>query len=340
MSRIRIAALLLLGAASPLAAQAPAPTAWTLASGSYTVYGHTIYLATKVLVPRIVYDTAQRLDSARMVDSVRAAASEHRGLAAGMSAWPADSYCSGPLSGTMQPLEPRHLLTRIQLAARCDFRLVIVPPRRLLTTNGRTTGVFSVDSARRLVDRYAEALPADTIRKYRGTILGLNLADDYSCAKCWGGQKVTQAQVAEWAAYARAKLPGIPLGVRVTPDWVGREPSLGPLLDYAWAQYHTRKGDAAEFYDENAADARRLGLALVMGVNVEDCYGPGTTACSAEDLLHYGTMAVSHPASCAFINWRYDEATWAREDVRSAWDSLLAIARGRASRECRRTGEA
>ena len=339
MSRTRIAALLLC-AAGPLTAQAQAPaparTAWILASGDYTVYGHTLYVATRVLVPRIVYDTAHRLDSARLVDSVRAASSEHRGLAAGMSAWPADAYCDGPLSGAMQPLEPRHLLARIQRAARCDFRLVIVPPRRFLTTSGTTRGVFSVDSARRLMDRYAEALPADTIRKYRETILGLNLGDDYGCADCWGGQKVTQAQIAEWAAYARTRLPGIPLGVRVTPDWVARAPSLGPLLDYAWAQYHTRKGGAREFYGENAELARRLGLELVMGVNVEDCYGVGTTACSAADLLEYGTLAVSHPASCAFINWRYDEETWARPDVRAAWDSLLAIARGRPTRECRR----
>ncbi len=77
-----------------------------------------------------------------------------------------------------------------------------------------------------------------------------------------------------------------------------------------------------------------------MGVNVEDCYGIGTTACSAADLLEYGTLAVSHPASCAFINWRYDEETWARPDVRAAWDSLLAIARGRPARECRRAGAA
>ncbi|HZW06339.1 MAG TPA: hypothetical protein VFF65_04380, partial [Phycisphaerales bacterium] len=234
------------------------------------------------------------------------------------------------------PLEPHQLLARVQLAARCSFRLVIVPPRRRLTTSGTTVGVFSVDSAERLMDRYAAVLPADTIRKYRSTILGLNLADDYGCDECWGGRKITQAEVARWAKYAREKLPGIPLGVRVTPDWVARDPALAPLLDYAWAQYHTRKGDAGAFYDGSAALARSLGLRLVMGVNVEDCYGVGTAACSAADLVRYGTMAVSHPASCAFINWRYDPETWAREDIREAWAGLLAIARGRAAEECRR----
>lgn len=59
---------------------------------------------------------------------------------------------------------------------------------------------------------------------------------------------ITQAQIAEWAAYARAKLPGLPLGVRKTADWVAAYPSLAPLLDYTWAQYHTRRGAAAAYF--------------------------------------------------------------------------------------------
>lgn len=338
MSRPCSALLLLLGLASAGAAQAPNPAAWTLALGDFTIYGHTNYNPTVILLPRIVYDTARGVDSARVVDSVRAAAKKAGGLAAGLSAWPTDSYCGGPVSAAMQQVDPRALLGRIQLGARCGVRLVIVPPRRLLTTNGQAAGLFSADSAKRLVDRYAAVLPADTLRKYRATILGLNLADDYGCTTCWGGQAITQAQIAEWAVYARTKLPGVPLGVRVTPDWVAAHPPLAPVLDYAWAQYHTRKGDAQAYYDKAATVAQRLGLRVVMGVNVHDCYGVGTIACAAADLVRFGTLAVSHPASCAFINWRYDEATWQRAEIREAWDGLLAVARGRGAEECRRVG--
>jgi hypothetical protein len=73
-----------------------------------------------------------------------------------------------------------------------------------------------------------------------------------------------------------------------------------------------------------------------MGVNVEDCYGVGTDACTAEDLIRFGTIAVSHPASCAFLNWRYEETTWQTTDIRAAWDRLLLLARDRDARECRR----
>jgi hypothetical protein len=276
------------------------------------------------------------LDSTRVVDSVALAKKNAAGFAAGLSAWPTDAYCSGPVTATMQQVDPRVLLDRLRLAARCNVRLVLVPPRRLLTVSGRPGDVFSVDSARRLTDRYAALLPPDTLRKYRATILGLNLADDYGCERCWGGRAITQAEIAEWAAYTRTRLPGIPLGVRVTPDWVEAHPPLARQLDYAWAQYHTRKGDARAYYDRAAAVAERLGLRVIMGVNVQDCYGVGTRPCSAADLVRFGTLALSHPASCAFVSWRYDEATWARAETRQAWAALFRAAEERGAEECSR----
>src|SRR5689334_8605442 len=129
-----------------------------------------------------------------------------------------------------------------------------------------------------------------------------------------GGRAVTQVQIAAWAAYARTRLPGLPLGVRVTPDWVQAYPALAPLIDYTWAQYHTRKGDAQKYFDGAASGAAKLGLGIVMGVNVEDCSGGGTAPCTAAELTTYGTIAVTHPASCAFLSWRYEEATWSNAD--------------------------
>jgi hypothetical protein len=277
-------------------------------------------------------------DSARVMDSVRAVR-KSASFPIGLSAWPTDFYCAGPMSATIQQMSPKEVLERIQLAARCGVRLVLVPPRRLLTEGEQQRGVFSVDAAKRLTDRYAEALPPDTISKYRSTILGLNLGDDYGCEDCWGGRAITQEQIAQWASYTRAKLPGIPLGVRVTPNWVEEYPPLAPLIDYTWAQYHTRKGDPKGYFDRAATIADRLGLRVMMGVNVKDCYGVGTNPCTVEDLVRFGRMALSHPESCAFINWRYDEKTWTRADIREAWQGLLDVAqaRGRGAQECRRS---
>ena len=338
MSRARIT-VLLLGLASPAVAQTGSPVAWTLTSGEFTIFGHTDYLPTLGLAPRVVYDTTRGVDSARVIDSVRASApapAGPAGLAAGLTSWPTSQYCAGIASATAGPLDPSDLLPRIQLAARCGVRLVLVFPRRLLTTNGQAVGPFSVDSARRATDRYAAVLRPDTLAKYRATLLGLNLADDYGCPECWGGKVITQAQIAEWAAYARVTLPGLPLGVRKTADWVAAYPALAPLLDYTWAQYHTRRGDAVRYFDDAAATAARLGLRVVMGVNVHDCDGAGTRPCDPAALARYGALAVNHPATCAFINWRYDEATWIKPEIRSVWDTLLAAAKARPAQECRR----
>jgi hypothetical protein len=262
---------------------------------------------------------------------------EHaRQFAIGMSTWPTEWYCSGPMSAAMQQVPPQEVLRRVQLASRCGVRLVLVPPRRMLTADGQPDGRFSIDMANRVIDKYARELPPDTLAKYRSTLLGFNLADDYGCLKCWGGKAITQAEIADWATYAREKLPGMPLGVRVVPEWVARDPKLAPLLDYAWAQYHTRKGDAKSYFDEAAAAAEKLGLRLVMGVKVKDCYGVGTNPCSADDLVRYGKMALDHPASCAFINWRYDEDTWKRADIREVWQGLVEMAKKRGAEECRR----
>jgi hypothetical protein len=342
MSRSTSILLLVLLAATPgpTGAQSAMTAGWTIPSGDYTIYGHTDYIPAVVVLPRLVWDTISRLDSARVVDSVRALERPvlRAGLAAGLSQWPGDFYCGGSGSAAMQSLAPDAVMKAIQLAGRCGLRLVIVPPRRFLTVSGRNPGIFSVDSARRLTDRYAAVLPPDSIRKYRDVILGFNLADDYGCVACWGGQVIRQSQIAEWADYARAKLPGVALGVRVEPSWVAAWPALAPKLDYAWAQYHTRKGEAQAYYDKNAATAAQLGIKVVMGVNVENCYGPDTAACSAADLERFGTIAVTHPGSCGFISWRYEPARWDDAEVRAVWDGLFGVARGRKAVGCGRAG--
>ena len=140
MSRSMSVLLLVLLAATPgpTRAQSATTAGWTIASGDYTIYGHTDYIPAILVLPRLVWDTTHGLDSARVVDSVRTIQKPvlRAGLAAGLSQWPEDLYCSGPSSAAMQPLGSEAVLNRLELAARCGMRLVIVPPRRFLTTNG------------------------------------------------------------------------------------------------------------------------------------------------------------------------------------------------------------
>ena len=81
-------------------------------------------------------------EGSRAADAPPAAKQERR-FAIGMSAWPTEWYCSGPMTATMQQVHPREVLKRIQLAARCGMRLFLVPPRRLLTEGKVANGRFS-----------------------------------------------------------------------------------------------------------------------------------------------------------------------------------------------------
>ena len=290
----------------------------------------------------VIAPTWARNTSGHVADSLRRttrsqAQAGPTGLAAGLANWPADMYCGGTATGAVQPLDPREVLDRVQLAARCGVRLVIIIPRRYLTTTHEVAGPFSLDQAKQATDRYASILPPDTLAKYRATLLGLNLADDYTCLRCWGGQEITQAELADWATYTRAKLPGLPLGIRHTPEWVAESPPLAASIDYVWAQYHAKRGDAKRYFAEAAEAAGRLGLRVVMGVNTHNCNGPGSGRCKPDDILRYGTTAIEHPGNCAFLSYRYDDA-WDRPEIRAAWDSLFALAKTRPTVDCRRGG--
>lgn len=258
-------------------------------------------------------------------------------FAIGLSQWPQTSYCTGPMTATMQPLDPSEVLPALRKAYACGFRVVVVPPRKFLTSTGAKDGPFQLANAKAATDAYARVLPADTLAKYHQVLLGFNLGDDYPCASCWGGAVITPAEIAAWASYTKPRLPGLPLGVRVLPSWAPASDPLWTWIDYAWAQWHQGKSATpGPWYDQAVIDARARGIRLVIGVNVADCGGNATPPCTSAELVKYGTLAVLHPGSCAMVNWMFDDATWQRADIRAAWDSLVTAAASRPAQECRR----
>jgi hypothetical protein len=255
------------------------------------------------------------------------------GLAVGMWNWPADSFCTGRVTATATGMSPSDVLKRVQKAASCGFRIVIVPPRRYITTQGTVGAPFSIDSAKKLSRAYATVLLPDTLKKYRTTILGFNLADDYGCASCWGGVTVTQSQIAAWAAYMRTLMPGLPLAVRVEPWWVEKVTNLAPLIDFTYGQYHTGKGDLATYFERVRASAARQGLKVIYGVNVKYCGGLGTSACTPTQLTTFGTAALAMP-TCAMLGWEWTGTTWT-STLRPIWATFVATGKAKSTTDCR-----
>jgi hypothetical protein len=248
-----------------------------------------------------------------------------RALASGFWNYPSTFCNSTGVTGATQVTSTSALLGHLQTARKCNVRLVIVPGRRFITVDGTTGSPLSLDSAKAFTDRMAKVLVPDTLRKYDPWIIGFNLGDDYGCDHCWGGVKVTQSQVASWASYVRQKIPGLRIGVRVEPTWV-QGSTLPELIDYAWAQYHTGKGDARTYFDKHSSLAKSLGIGLAMGVNVEDCGGNNTAPCTPTQVRTFMGMAAQYPDNCALLGWTYSSTTMEQTGMKEAWDYVLDLA--------------
>jgi hypothetical protein len=308
-------------------------------SASFTATGGTIsstglFTAGQTPGTYRVIASAQNIADTAAVDIVSAGG---RGLARGFWNYPS-TYCNASgVTASTQVTTTDDLLEHLQTARKCNVRLVIVPSRRLLTTTGTNRSPYSSDSARAYTDRMARVLVPDTLRKYDPYIIGFNLADDYGCAECWGGVKVTQSEIADWASYVRQKIPGLRIGVRVEPAWVQSSPALASLIDYAWAQYHTGKGDARTYFDKHAAIAKSLGIGLAMGVNLSDCGGAGTASCTPDQVRTFLGMAAEYPNNCALLGWTYSSSDMADTAMQSAFNYVLNLASQHGDVPCKRT---
>ena len=94
---------------------------------------------------------------------------EHaRQFAIGMSTWPTEWYCSGPMSAAMQQVPPPEVLP--PGPARLPLRSppgAWCPPAGCSPPIGQPDGRFSIDMANRVIStRYARELPPDTLAKY------------------------------------------------------------------------------------------------------------------------------------------------------------------------------
>jgi hypothetical protein len=303
-------------------------------TASFTATGGTItsaglYTAGQTTGSYRVIATSNGLaDTAAVSVAVTSAAPAGRSLAAGFWNYGmvSSTYCNSTgVTSSSQPTSTEALLAHLQDARKCNVRLVVVPGRKYITVGGTSGSPFSLTNAKAYTDRMAKVLVPDTLAKYAPWIIGFNLADDYGCAECWGGVKVTQSDIAAWASYVRAKVPGLRIGVRVEPTWV-QGSTLPGLIDYAWAQYHTGKGDARTYFDRHSSLAKSLGIALAMGVNVKYCGGAGTAPCTPTQIRTFMGMAAQYPDNCALLGWEYNTTAMAQTGMADAWDYVLKLA--------------
>jgi hypothetical protein len=263
----------------------------------------------------------------------------HEGIAFGPATLPPSKFTS-PFGATIYTAtDPVCLALHLAAARRVNARLFVSftgNETHMVDANG-----FSMTLWKQRVDRF-RGVPMDSYVA-DGTILGHFIMDEPSDPTNWGGKVVTQAEVEEMARYSKEIWPTMPTMIRTWPYYL--KGGQYPHLDAIRFHYLDRWKPLEDFLAKNMQDARDLGLAIVGGLNVlnggaKDSGIPGRAdkkfGMNASEIREWGTRFLQEPDLCAFILWEWDDAYFARPDIKAAIDDLAAQARALPVRECRK----
>jgi hypothetical protein len=191
-------------------------------------------------------------------------------------------------------------------------------------------GHFSLTKWKARVDLYKDTKLNTFIND--GTIIAHYMVDEPNDPTNWNGQPISGETLDEMARYSKSRYPNLPTIVRTYPTYLEQ---WGPYryLDGAWAQYVARKGDPDTFLAENVASAKRQGLSLVVGLNLQK--GTiGQTELSPSQLKAWGSALLGSSYPCAFISWHYDARYLTSGSMGDALDYLRGLAESHGTKSC------
>jgi hypothetical protein len=272
--------------------------------------------------------------------------------------------------GALRGLSTSSASSDLSYAKSKGIRIVVsLPGSRAGYTNSDKT--FNMSLWKQKMDAWRSQAALLETYYASGTILANYLVDEPDCSSCWGGKPITGAQAAEMSSYAKSILPDIPTIVRAVPAWFRKVGLTGNQVDLAWAQYegplHQPSANMTpeQFRDQNVADAKALGMGLIMGMNTLDggdgssgipgTYNLATVTTrwqmSAAEVQHAGTVFAKETYVCAVLDWRYSptltsstftstqealvQAFDDRSDVKAALAQVLTAAKSRSVTPCK-----
>lgn len=164
-------------------------------------------------------------------------------------------------------------------------------------------GHFSLSMWQARVDRYRSVDFSSFIDD--GSVIAHFLVDEPNDPANWGNQPIPGGTVEAMAEYSKQIWPNMATVVRVDPGYLAKFNVDYQSLDAAWSQYVERKGPAETYIQQSVADAKALGLQLVVGLNILGG-GLGIVPLSATEVREAGSALLASPYPCAFISWEYD----------------------------------
>jgi hypothetical protein len=201
-------------------------------------------------------------------------------------------------------------------------------------------GTFSLSKWKARVDRYRNTNFASYVKD--GTVIAHYLIDEPYDPTNWGGKPIPGSTLDAMAKYSKQIWPSLLTVVRAEPyriQWSGTY----QYLDAAWAQFYNPRGtlDPNDYLKQSVADAQRMGLGLVVGLNLlggaPPLIGPGKggSPMSVSQVKNWGSAMLNSSYPCAFVSYTYDTDYLSRSGMTDAMKYLRSKAQNRAAKSCR-----
>lgn len=251
------------------------------------------------------------------------------GIPFGAWAVPTDEF--GPIyNGAMRNIWPQELVSELA-AIKARGGRVILSLAGKETNYLDSRGHFSLALWKERINRYKDVDFSSFIED--GTVIGHYIIDEPNDPRNWGGDPVPGSMVETMAAYSKQLWPKMAAIVRAEPGYLAATGGPYRYLDAAWAQYVSWKGQPDDYIRRHVADAQKLGLALVTGLNITDG-SPTKGPMSASLVQSAGSTLLADSYPCAFISWTWIDQYMARSDIKTAMTNLSQKAENHAARSC------
>ena len=201
-------------------------------------------------------------------------------------------------------------------------------------------GTFSLSKWKARVDRFRHIDFDQYVND--GTVIAHYLIDEPYDPANWAGKPVSGATLEEMAKYSKQIWPNLTTVVRAEPyriKWSGTY----RYLDAAWAQFYNPRGtlDPSDYLRQSVADAQRMGLGLVVGLNLLGGAPPligagkGGSPMSVTQVRNWGSAMLASSYACAFVSWTWDSNYLSRIGMQDAMKYLRSKAQNRAAKSCK-----
>jgi hypothetical protein len=239
------------------------------------------------------------------------------------------SWFGSPYNGALRNIWPGELLHELAaIKARGGKVVLMFAGNERYYKDG--SGHFSLTKWKARIDRFRNVNFSSYLRD--GTIIAHYLIDEPTDPHNWGGRPVTPSTLEEMARYSKSRWPSMATVVRAEPGLI-KWSNKYRYLDAAWAQYLYRKGNPSDYIRRVVSDAQRMGLALVVGLNITKG-SPTKGRMSASQVRTAGGALLGSSYPCAFISWTYDANHLSSSSMKDAMRYLRSRAQSRATRNC------